>query len=266
VEPTREVLSHFLAVWPLALAKSALRALEAVAFRQLPPVDGSTLDIGCGDGAFGRWVVSDGDLWGVDNDVERLRLAAARGVHALAADAARLPFGPGAFDAVIANSTLEHLADPRAAIREAQRVLRPGGRFAFTVPLQAVLGNLLFGRVAGACYQRQFNDYWQHTTMQSAKAWQAMVSGCAPELLLARSVPIESRRQTETVDLLWSLVVTQGPLIAQSRTLLDAQRHALADLLADLLVRPDSQPDAAEAHSEILLEYIKTTKVAGTSD
>src|SRR5947207_422982 len=48
-------------------------------------------------------------------------------------DAERLPFDAASFDAVVMNFGLLHLARPDAAIAEAQRVLRPGGRYAYTV-------------------------------------------------------------------------------------------------------------------------------------
>ncbi len=38
-----------------------------------------------------------------------------------------LPFPDGSFDAVISDQVLEHLADPRRAVHEGYRVLRPGG-------------------------------------------------------------------------------------------------------------------------------------------
>ena len=38
-----------------------------------------------------------------------------------------LPFVAGRFDLVVSNDVLQHLSDPRAAIREFARVLRPGG-------------------------------------------------------------------------------------------------------------------------------------------
>jgi SAM-dependent methyltransferase len=56
-------------------------------------------------------------------------------------DAEALPFDDRSFDAVVMNFGLLHLARPEAAIAEAQRVLVPGGRYAFTVwaaPDQAV--------------------------------------------------------------------------------------------------------------------------------
>jgi len=259
-DPTYLLLSHFLTVWPLALARSALRTLEALAFRRLGPIDGSVLDIGCGDGVFGRWLTPHGELWGVDTDVARLRAAAARRVHVVAADATSLPFPARAFDVAVANSTLEHVADPCAAIHEAERVLRPGGRLVFTVPLQTALDNLLFSKAIGARYQELLNDYWHHVTMQSADAWQAMVGDCAPELTFVRSLPIESRRQTEVIDLLWSVTVTEGPIIRQHGELADAQRDGLARMLAGLLAGAADRQGAEDPHSEVLLEYVKMSR------
>ena len=48
-------------------------------------------------------------------------------------DAEDLPFGDAGFDAVVINFGVLHFARPERAIAEAHRVLRPGGRFAFTV-------------------------------------------------------------------------------------------------------------------------------------
>lgn len=42
-------------------------------------------------------------------------------------DAKCLPFGDGEFDAVFSNTILHHIPDPRPFLREARRVLRPGG-------------------------------------------------------------------------------------------------------------------------------------------
>lgn len=49
-------------------------------------------------------------------------------------DVTRLPFPDCSFDHIVASEILEHVDDDGAALRELVRVLRPGGRFAATVP------------------------------------------------------------------------------------------------------------------------------------
>jgi len=50
------------------------------------------------------------------------------------ADAARVPFQDGCFDAVICSELLEHVLDPLAILREVHRVLRVGGTLLSCVP------------------------------------------------------------------------------------------------------------------------------------
>jgi SAM-dependent methyltransferase len=56
------------------------------------------------------------------------------GAQAVRADAYSLPFPDACFDVVIAAEIMEHIPDDRAAMAEAMRVLKPGGRIAITVP------------------------------------------------------------------------------------------------------------------------------------
>ena len=107
------------------------------------------LDLGCGAGrhAFeayrrgARVVAADLDLKElppVDGMFGAMRAAgeaaSAAAATALSADATRLPFPDGAFDAIIAAEILEHIPDDAAAMAEIARVLRPGGTVAVTVP------------------------------------------------------------------------------------------------------------------------------------
>ncbi|MGZ4320398.1 MAG: class I SAM-dependent methyltransferase [Gaiellaceae bacterium] len=50
-------------------------------------------------------------------------------------DIMSLSYGDSVFDLVLTSDTLEHVADPIQGLREVHRVLRPGGRHIFTVPL-----------------------------------------------------------------------------------------------------------------------------------
>jgi len=50
-----------------------------------------------------------------------------------------LSWADESFDLVLTSETLEHVPDPRRALRETFRVLRPGGRHVFTVPIDTTL-------------------------------------------------------------------------------------------------------------------------------
>ena len=64
------------------------------------------------------------------------------GVDFRAGDAEQLPLGNGLFDAAAMNFGILHLGRPEQALVEAHRVLRSGGRFAFSVwaPPQETIG------------------------------------------------------------------------------------------------------------------------------
>ena len=49
-------------------------------------------------------------------------------------DLMKLSYPDASFDLVLTSDTLEHVPDPRLALRETRRVLRAGGRHVFTVP------------------------------------------------------------------------------------------------------------------------------------
>jgi len=94
------------------------------------------LDVGCGTGDYLRVMaplVAPGPAVGVDLSAALISYAQRRTAPGQAkvafqvGDACRLPFAGAAFDRVVANQVLLHLADPWRAVGEMRRVLRPGG-------------------------------------------------------------------------------------------------------------------------------------------
>ncbi len=89
------------------------------------------LDVGCGTGLVLQLAAARGaTVSGIDIAPGMLGVAAARvpGADLRLHDLQTLPFDDGAFDAVTAVNAFQFAVDPLAAIADAARVLRPGGR------------------------------------------------------------------------------------------------------------------------------------------
>jgi SAM-dependent methyltransferase len=125
------------------------------------------LDVACGTGVLAStaadWVGADGAVTGLDPNVQMLEVARRKpvAVRWVEGCAEALPFDAASFDAVVSQFGLMFFDDPVQALREMQRVLRPGGTLAVAVcdglaqsPGYAALAQLLqrlFGaRVADA--------------------------------------------------------------------------------------------------------------------
>lgn len=94
------------------------------------------LDVACGPGYVAGGAAARGaTAVGIDFASSMITEAARhfQGVDFRQGDAEALDFESSSFDAVVCAFGLLHLAAPEEAIAEAYRVLRPGGRYAFTV-------------------------------------------------------------------------------------------------------------------------------------
>jgi SAM-dependent methyltransferase len=101
------------------------------------------LDVGCGSGySSALWL--DTPHWkgramwvGVDIseaiDVARDRLGSVPNTHFVQADALRMPFAPGTFDAIFSEGVLHHTPSTREALLACALLLAPGGAFHFYV-------------------------------------------------------------------------------------------------------------------------------------
>ncbi len=130
-----EFLGDVAFVWgPEGLDEATARLLGEVAGRRV-------LEVGCGAGQCGRWLLTRGaQVIGVDlsfrqlQHSRRLDLTHRLRLPTVQADACQLPFADTAFDlACSAYGAVPFVADSAALMREVARVLRPGGRWVFSV-------------------------------------------------------------------------------------------------------------------------------------
>jgi SAM-dependent methyltransferase len=131
MRPTSRARYDGVADWYEALNAPFAQANRAELVRMLGPGAGRCLDLGCGTGLSFQAVRATGRVpIGVDCSADQLRYARARGV-CVQADAAALPFADGVFPTVLMVWISTDVDDFAAVVREAARVLRPGGLLVF---------------------------------------------------------------------------------------------------------------------------------------
>lgn len=118
-------------------------------FRFFPINDGDcVLDLGCGEGRHTIAIYLQAQVTAIGVDLSFSDLSTARSrftpfekkdvsrqtLHLQQADATCLPFADATFDKIICSEVLEHLPDYHCVLEEIQRVLKPQGLLAVSVP------------------------------------------------------------------------------------------------------------------------------------
>jgi ubiquinone/menaquinone biosynthesis C-methylase UbiE len=116
-------------------SKSEEAAWQKILTHSLGENELKVLDVGTGPGILANLLADLGHrVTGVDASEKMLQKATENSsalghtVHFVQGDAERLPFEEGSFDAVVNRYVLWTLPDPKMALMEWKRVLKPGGR------------------------------------------------------------------------------------------------------------------------------------------
>lgn len=205
-------------------------AREVVAFsvaNQVTAIDLDVIPMGWKPGPYlqllkqngaGRAVKTIGrKLLGIDRQ-HRKALCSALGVDRptnatyLQMDASKMRFGNASFDLVYSFSVFEHLPDPEAVLREAIRVLRPGGMFSISLHLYSAEGGchdlrIFAGEREGIPYWAQLRPAEKHKVIESCymnewriEQWRELFGRVSPGCALSLDVheePLGSRLREE---------------------------------------------------------------------
>jgi SAM-dependent methyltransferase len=176
---------------------------------------GRGLDIGSGNGYVGGLLMqmtAIEALHGVDPVAVFEHEVLAHGYTGFSAtEASAIPLPDGSFDFAVSICVLEHIPDLDAALREAHRLVVPGGRLLFTTPAPAFRGATLEARWLAArgrtaeieAAARLRDKVSMHYHYADAEAWRARLGAMCFEKV--EVLPIFSRPQLLAYEMLsWS--------------------------------------------------------------
>jgi len=101
-----------------------------------PKPNEKVLDMGSGTGTYSLWLARMGlEVTALDQSVEMLKVAQNKArlqegspINFLQGNAEEIPFDENTFDLVVSVTAVEFMDEPKEALLEAMRVLKPGGR------------------------------------------------------------------------------------------------------------------------------------------
>lgn len=185
-----DFLEAYAAHAPLALAFE--RVLEC-RILSIQLFNHPILDIGCGEGLFAKILFADKIDTGIDPNSRELERARELDTYAelIECHGNAIPKPDGCYRTVISNSVIEHIPDFQSVLREAHRLLAPGGRLYLTVPSdkfdQYTWTSQTLSLVGLTALQRRFrnfyNRFWAHYHFYTPEQWAKMIEACGFQVI-----------------------------------------------------------------------------------
>lgn len=155
---------------------SVIRAQEAAIFDSIWPLNGKTLDFGCGDGYFMKISYLNSGYkiaYGLETDQQRAKLAEKTEVYkkVLVYDGNKIPLPTESVDFVVSNSVMEHLSDLENSVKEIHRILKKKGKFHVTVMSASYEDNLLGQILLGDLYLKWMRRRAYHKNLLTKAEW-----------------------------------------------------------------------------------------------
>ena len=187
---SKHPVSSYLACSPLALALE--RALECIVLSKQKFV-APVLDIGCGDGLFASILFAEKIDTGIDPNPSEIARAKKTGAYneLICCFGSQIPKPSETYGTLFSNSVLEHIPDLTPVLREAHRLLKPGGSFFFTVPTDEFEQHALLHRILAALglknlaagFRKRYNRFWRHFHAYNASHWKKLAEDAGFEVV-----------------------------------------------------------------------------------
>lgn len=254
--PESDAIKYFkryLQVGPVGLA--LWRSVEAKHLSRVN-LKGPVLDIGCGFGEFARVYADTKIDMGIDNSSRDLAVAAQTNKYKnlTLADAADLPFADNYFGSIFSISTLEHIENVNGALREAYRVLKPGGIFFLTLETDEVDKATFYrpflekrGLIRASNYlSSRYNKLFHRKNLLTKKEWKKRVEKAG--FVIEKSQDIISPEINRLFDI---LLITAWP--SQIMRLITGKR---------IVIRPRI---ATDFFVKIFTKVLEAEEIEGTN-
>ena len=193
-------------------APAALALRECARLRAVREIDLAEpiLDVGCGDGLFARLAYPGRQTWGIDINPSEVQRAQTTQTYStlICGNICAVDLPRQFFSSAIANCSLEHVPDLRAALVNIRGTLKPGSRFVLIVPTPNWTSQLatveLLERLGLHGLARAYGDgldkVFSHIHLHDEEAWVKLLAEAGFDEVESR--PIVDRGTSWAFDLM----------------------------------------------------------------